>query len=166
MPPGSRMRLILASRSPQRRAILEQLGVSFTVAAPGGVEELESGLPEEVAIENARHKAVAVASSAPDALVLGVDTIVCIGTRIYGKPRDPAEADATLRALGGRRHSVISGVCLIESGAVRTAAATTIVELRPLERPLVDWYLASGEWRDRAGGYAIQGRGGALVARI
>jgi septum formation protein len=95
-----------------------------------------------------------------------VDTIVCIGTRIYGKPRDLAEADATLRTLGGRRHSVISGICLVEAGATRTAAATTIVQFRPFDRPLVEWYVASGEWRDRAGGYAIQGRGGALVARI
>ena len=75
-------------------------------------------------------------------------------------------ARATLERLAGRRHAVVSGVCLIEGGRSRTAAAQTLVEFRALEEPLIDWYLASGEWRERAGGYAIQGRGAALVAAI
>jgi septum formation protein len=158
-------RLILASRSPQRRAILEQLGIAFSVVVPE-VEELEAGPPHEIAIENAYRKAAIVAQDAADALVLGVDTVVCIGARMYGKPVDPAEARATLRALSGRRHAVISGVCLIEDGEQRTAAASTVVEFRALDDELIDWYLASGEWRDRAGGYAIQGRGAALIERI
>jgi septum formation protein len=155
--------LILASRSPQRRAILEQLGMRFSVQAPEGVVELETGRPEEVAVENARRKAAAITA---DALVLGVDTLVYAGTRIYGKPADAAQAGATLRALSGRRHAVISGVCLIAGGARRTASARTLVEFRPLGEALIEWYLASGEWRERAGGYAIQGRGAALVAAI
>jgi septum formation protein len=164
------MRLILASGSPQRGAILEQLGVEFTVVV-SGAEELEAGPPHEVAIENAYRKASAVAASTgitADAgtLVLGVDTIVSIGARVYGKPEDEADARATLAALSGRRHAVIGGVCLIEDGTARTAAATTTVEFRRLDEAVIDWYVASGEWRERAGGYAIQGRGAALVARI
>jgi septum formation protein len=159
-------RLVLASRSPQRRAILEQLGVDFSVQAPE-VEELEAGPPQEVALENAYRKAAAVAGEGSGGLVLGVDTVVSHGLRMYGKPGDAAQARDTLRALSGRRHVVISGLCLIgEDGRSRTAAESTVVEFRVLDDPLIDWYVSSGEWRERAGGYAIQGRGGALVARI
>jgi septum formation protein len=119
-----------------------------------------------VALENAHRKAAAVANDVPDKLVLGVDTIVSIGDRIYGKPASEAEAVATLRALSGRRHLVTSGLCLIAQGQARTAAASTTVFCRELEEPLIDWYVGSGEWRGRAGGYAIQGRGAALVERI
>jgi septum formation protein len=157
--------LLLASRSPQRRAILAQLGLQFTVQAPD-VEELEAGPPHEVAIENAYRKASAVAAGAPDALVLGVDTVVSLGAHLYGKPDDAAQARATLNALAGRRHAVVSGICLIEDGRSRTAAASTLVEFRALDERLLDWYMASGEWRERAGGYAIQGRGAALVLAI
>ncbi len=119
-----------------------------------------------MALENAYRKAAAVADDRPDALVLGVDTVVCLGAKIYGKPRDVAGARATLLALAGRRHAVISGVCVIEGGVTRTAGATTWVEFRGPDERLLEWYLASGEWRERAGGYAIQGRGAALVSRI
>jgi septum formation protein len=159
-------RLVLASRSPQRRAILEQLGIAFAVAVPG-IDEVEDGPPHEVALENAYRKAAAVAGEGSGGLVLGVDTVVSLGARMYGKPADPGEARATLSALAGRRHAVISGICLIdEDGRSRTAAAQTLVEFRALPEPLVEWYVASGEWRERAGGYAIQGRGAALVAAI
>jgi septum formation protein len=158
-------RLVLASRSPQRRAILEQLGVEFSVQVPE-VEEMEAGPPDEVALENAYRKASAISARSPGGPVLGVDTVVSLGTRHYGKPADPEQARATLRALAGRRHAVISGICLIEDGRTRTAAAHTWVQFRALDERLVDWYVASGEWRGRAGGYAIQGRGAALVAAI
>lgn len=157
-------RLVLASRSPQRRAILEQLGVEFTVRV-SDIAELETGPPHEVALENAYRKASAVAA-ASEGLVVGVDTVVSLGARLYGKPADADEARATLNALAGRRHAVISGVCLIENGNVRSAAAQTGVQFRALDDRLIDWYLATGEWRERAGGYAIQGRGAALVAGI
>jgi septum formation protein len=157
--------LVLASRSPQRRAILAQLGIAFSVQAPD-IEELDSGPPHEVALENAYRKASAVAGSVAEATVLGVDTVVSIGSRIWGKPADPEQAAATLRALGGRRHAVVSGLCLISDGAARTAAATTLVDFRALGESIIDWYVASGEWRERAGGYAIQGRGAALVEAI
>ena len=158
-------RLVLASRSPQRKAILEQLGIEFTGEVPD-VEELDSGPPHEVALENAYRKAQAVAPARREALVLGVDTVVALGSRIYGKPTGAGQARQTLLALSGRRHAVVSGLCLVDAGRGRTAATTTIVEFRPLDEWMIGWYLASEEWRDRAGGYAIQGRGAALIDRI
>jgi septum formation protein len=98
--------------------------------------------------------------------VLGVDTIVALGGQIYGKPADDAAARETLRALSGHRHAVLSGLCLIEGGRVRTAVSTTLVDIRALDDALLEWYLATGEWSGRAGGYAIQGRGAALVRSI
>jgi septum formation protein len=158
--------VILASGSPQRRAILEQLGVDFSVVVTG-IEELEQGPAEDVAAENACRKARAAAPGPPPGEpVLGVDTLVALDGRIYGKPADRAEAAATLRALDARTHRVVSGICLIEGGRERTAVAVTDVSFRPLGAAAVDWYLDSGEWRGRAGGYAIQGRGGALVESI
>jgi septum formation protein len=155
--------LILASGSPQRRAILEQLGVAFEVQVPH-VEELTHGEPRETVIENARRKTRAV--SAPDR-VIGVDTAVVLGERIFGKPRDADEAAGFLLALSGRRHEVMSGIALREpDGGERTDVAVTRVSMRPLEGPLLDWYLATGEWAERAGGYAIQARGAALVEAI
>jgi septum formation protein len=155
--------LILASGSPQRRAILEQLGVAFEVQVPQ-VEELTHGDPRETVIENARRKTRAV--SAPDR-VLGVDTAVVLGERIFGKPRDGDEAAGFLLELSGRSHEVMSGIALREpGGSERTDVAVTRVRMRPLEGPLLDWYLATGEWAERAGGYAIQARGAALVEAI
>jgi nucleoside triphosphate pyrophosphatase len=119
-----------------------------------------------VAVENARQKAMSVAPAAAGAVVLGVDTIVSLGGRIYGKPADGSQARATLRALSGRRHHVVSGLCLIGPDGAQTAAATTMVEFRELDERLIDWYADAEEWRGRAGGYAIQGRGAALVSRI
>ncbi len=120
----------------------------------------------EVVLENAYRKAASVAADHPGALDLGVDTVVHLDGRIYGKAADLEGARATLRALSGRRHQVISGMCLIEHGDHRTLAVTTRVEFRSLDDSLLDWYLGSGEWRERAGCYAIQGRGAALVAEI
>ncbi len=111
------MRLILASRSPQRRAILEQAGIPFEVV-PAGVEEVEQGDPEEVAAENARRKALAVAAlpEAAGAVVLGVDTVVALDGCLYGQPAGREEALATLGALSGRTHEVLSGVALATGG--------------------------------------------------
>jgi septum formation protein len=164
-------KLVLASGSPQRRAILEALGVAFTVAV-SGVEELAAGRPEEVAIENAVRKARAAAAGLDGGelyagqTVLGVDTLVALDERLYGKPGDRREAAATLAALAGRSHRVVSGVCLIEADGERTAAAITQVSFRPMSVAAIDWYLDTGEWQGRAGGYAIQGRGAALVESI
>ena len=165
-----RPKLILASASPQRRAILEQIGVPFEVR-PADVDELDAGPPAEVVLENAYRKAAAVSAAAEaDAAggvpILGVDTIVSLGSRIFGKPRDAAQAAEMLAALGGRRHVVHSGMCVIDRGRTRTAAAQTAVEFRALDRATIDAYVATGEWRGRAGGYAIQGVGAILVSRI
>jgi septum formation protein len=162
---AERPELVLASRSPQRRAILEQLGIAFSVVV-AGVEELEHGSPEEVAVENATRKASAVAALRPDALVLGADTLVYLDGTIYGKPADAEQAEQMLRALSGRRHTVLGGVCLIGPGQSRTAVASTHVQFRDLSGEVIQWYLESHEWRERAGSYAIQGRGAALVREI
>jgi septum formation protein len=153
--------LTLASRSPQRRAILEQLGVPFRVE-PADVEEAADGDPRALVLENARRKARAVSGSR----VLGVDTAVVLDGRVFGKPGDEAEAETFLRRLSGRTHEVLSGVVLREGSAERRDVALTRVRFRLLEQRDIAWYLESGEWRGRAGGYAIQGRGAALVAEI
>jgi septum formation protein len=150
--------ITLASASPQRRAILAQLGVPFEVR-PADIPELEDGDPATVALTNARRKAEAVEGEH----VLGVDTVVALDGRIHGKPADEDEARATLQALSGRTHEVWSGVCV---RGVGEAVVSTAVTFRELGEGWIEWYLASGEWRDRAGGYAIQGRGAALVTRI
>jgi len=122
-----------------------------------------------MAVENALRKARAVAKAdgplAP-ALVLGVDTLVALEGRIYGKPADEGHARETLRALSGSTHTVLSGVALIEDRQERTALAATEVVFRTLDEWSIDWYVALGEWRDRAGGYGIQGAGAALVREI
>jgi septum formation protein len=154
--------LILASGSPQRTAILEQLGVDFRVEVPE-VEELTEGVPRAVVVENALRKARAVEGG----LVLGVDTEVVHGGSVLGKPRDAEEAERSLSALSGAVHEVMSGIALRdEAMRERTDVAVTRVRFRALGRRDIDWYLASGEWRGRAGGYAIQGRGAALVEQI
>jgi septum formation protein len=162
--------LILASRSPQRRAILEQLGVAFRVEAPE-VEEFAKGDPRTLVRENALRKARAVAAEsgrehAPER-VLGADTAVVLDGRVFGKPADEAEAETFLRRLSGRTHEVMSGIALREpDGAERSDVAVTKVRFRRLESRDLAWYLATEEWRERAGGYAIQGRGAALVEEI
>jgi septum formation protein len=153
--------LTLASRSPQRRAILEQLGVRFEVVVPE-VEETEEGDPRGMVVENARRKASAVHGDP----VLGVDTTVALDGRSFGKPHDRDEAGRFLRALGGREHEVWSGFVLLRGGETITRAACTRVRFRTVTDDLLRWYLDSGEWRDRAGAYAIQGRGAALVEAV
>ena len=165
--------MILASRSPQRRAILEQLGVAFRVEAPE-VEELTEGDPRRLVRENAMRKARAVAARGERAAgagtgerVLGADTAVVLDGRVFGKPRDEREAETFLRRLSGRTHEVMSGIAVREpDGAERSDVAVTRVRFRRLEPPDLAWYLATGEWRERAGAYAIQGRGAALVEEI
>jgi septum formation protein len=145
--------------------------VPFTVC-PSGAEEVERGDPEEVASENALRKARAVRATGIPGVVLGVDTLVTLEGVIYGKPADEPSARETLRTLGGSTHRVLSGLALLlpragSSGAEeRTVSACTEVTLRVLEESLLDWYLATGEWRGRAGGYAIQGAGAALVRSV
>jgi septum formation protein len=157
-------RLVLASGSPQRRAILEALGVQFEVRV-SSVEEADEGPGAVVARENALRKALAVQGSAEE-VVLGVDTVVATDLELWGKPPNADAAAETLRGLSGRTHSVISGFALVGPEGVLAGDDTTLVAFRELDEATIAWYVASGEWEGRAGGYAIQGRGGALVRRI
>jgi septum formation protein len=159
--------LVLASASPQRSAILERLGVAFAVR-PTAVAEIERGDPEQVAAENAMRKArAAQRAGTPPEAVLGVDTLVTLAGHIYGKPADADQARATLRALSGVTHRVLSGVALLlPAGEERTTVVATEVSFRPLSEELLDWYVAAGEWRERSGGYAIQGKGSLLVSAV
>jgi septum formation protein len=162
--------LILASGSPQRRAILERLGVAFTVRVTD-VEELSEGDPVSVARENALRKARAALLPGEAEAVLGCDTLVTLDGAIYGKPPDEAAARATLTALGGRTHEVISGLALLLADAApevveRVVVARTRVTFRPIDEELLDWYVGTGEWRGRSGGYAIQGAGEKLAQKI
>jgi septum formation protein len=159
------MTLVLASRSPQRRAILQQLGVPF-LERPTDVVEQDAGDPEAVASENALRKALAAGANEGE-IVLGVDTLVATEVEIWGKPPNAEAAAETLRRLSGRTHAVVSGITLLRAGGdVQSATAITQVSFRALDDALVEWYVASGEWEGRAGGYAIQGRGAALVEGI
>jgi septum formation protein len=153
--------LTLASASPQRRAILGQLGLAFRVAV-AGVDELTSGDGRTLVLENAGRKARAVDGDP----ILGVDTDVVIDGEVLGKPDGAAEAAEFMRRLSGRTHEVMSGIVLRRAGEERAQVAVTRVRFRALDERQIAWYLSSGEWSDRAGGYAIQGRGAALVAEI
>ncbi|MDX6729352.1 MAG: nucleoside triphosphate pyrophosphatase [Baekduia sp.] len=161
-------RLVLASGSPQRRAILGDLGLDFDVR-PSGVAEEDEGAPRVVASENALRKALDVANGAgagADEVVLGCDTLVATELEIWGKPPNEAAARETLQRLSGRTHEVISGLVLVQAGDVRATTEITEVTFRELDDATIDWYLGFREWEGRAGGYAIQGRGAALIKRI
>jgi septum formation protein len=133
---------------------------------PADVDELDRGDPGAVALENALRKALAAQRPGDAEAVLGCDTIVVLDGVIYGKPPDAAAARRTLAALGGRTHEVLSGLAVLLPDEERTAVARTAVTFRALDEKLLDWSLASGEWRGRAGGYAIQGKGSALVTQV
>jgi len=151
--------LLLASRSPQRRSILEQLGIPFEVVEPD-YEEREGTGPRERAVGKAR--------SIPDGdrPVLGVDTEVLLDGRLLGKPADETEAEAMLESLGGRTHEVVSGLCLRTRAWEELHTETTRVTFRPFTPRDLARYVAAREWEGRAGGYAIQGLGAALVERV
>ena len=159
--------ILLASTSPQRRAILEQLGVPFEAVAPRYEESDASGTPpEELVRIHAAGKARSVAESAGDRPVLGVDTEVVLDGRVYGKPSTAEEAAEMLDALAGRTHEVLSGLCLLTPGWEAIEHEVTHVTFRELTPRDLAGYLATGEWEGRAGAYAIQGRGAGLVERI
>jgi septum formation protein len=159
--------LLLASTSPQRRAILEQLGIPFVAVPPRYEENDAPGAdPRELVREHAQGKARSIADGADDRPVLGVDTAVVLDGRMYGKPATAEEAAEMLDALGGRVHEVISGLCLVTPGWEVVEHDVTRVWFRPLTPRDIATYLSSGEWEGRAGSYAIQGRGAALVERI
>jgi septum formation protein len=157
--------LILASTSPQRRAILEQLRIPFEVVAPAYVEDDEVALDaSDLVRRHARGKARSV--HRPGRITLGVDTTVVLAGSVYGKPVDRANAVRMLSELSGRTHRVVSGLCLLDSESETVESESTEVTFRILTPAALETYLASGEWEGRAGAYAIQGLGGRLVERI
>jgi septum formation protein len=163
--PGRGLALVLASRSPQRREILGRLGVPFEVR-PSDARELDRGEPRALALENALRKARAARLPGRAEAVIGCDTIVALGGTVYGKPADAEQARATLSALSGATHEVISGLALLLPGEERTVLARTAVSFRALSPQELDDYVATGEWRERSGGYAIQRAGGGLVEAV
>lgn len=159
--------LLLASTSPQRRAILEQLGIPFDAIAPRYEEhDPPEADAEELVSRHALEKARSVAAEAGERPVLGVDTTVVLGGRIYAKPKDAGDAERMLEELSGRTHAVVSGLCLATRAWELVSAVATRVTFRPLTPRDLGRYVAAGEWEGRAGAYAIQGRGAALVERV
>jgi septum formation protein len=165
VPPSPPIRL--ASTSPQRRAILSQLGIPFEVVPPQYVEhDPPDADPVALVRAHAAGKARSVAADAEERPVLGVDTAVHLEGRVFGKPRGPDEAEEMLDALGGRTHEVVSGLCLVTPGWEVVEHEVTRVTFRPLTPRDLGLYVAAGEWEGRAGGYAIQGLGAGLVERV
>jgi len=159
--------LLLASTSPQRRVILEQLGIPYDAVAPEYVErDPPEADAERLVRDHALGKARSVAAQADGRPVLGVDTTVVLDGRIYAKPADAADAEQMLAGLAGKTHAVLSGLCLLTPEWEVVGAAATLVSFRALSRDDVAAYVATGEWEGRAGAYAIQGRGAALVERV
>ena len=159
--------LLLASTSPQRTAILEQLGIPHDVVAPAYEEHDPPGADAVELVEaHAREKARSVAALADDRPVLAVDTAVVLDGRVYGKPRGAEEAAEMLDALGGETHVVVSGLCLLTQAWEVVDHAATRVTFRALTPREIGFYVASGEWEGRAGAYAIQGLGAGFVERL
>lgn len=158
--------LILASASPRRRELLSQLGITFTVSAADIDETPHEGeAADAYVLRLAREKARAVAARHPGAWVLAADTTVALGPELLGKPRDAEEAKAMLSRLSGRTHEVHTGVAL--AGRHEEAlVARTRVTFRALSPGEIAWYAGTGEPLDKAGAYAVQGRGGFLVAAV
>lgn len=173
--------MILASGSPQRREILEKLGIEFEVVVPG-VEELTDGDPERLVVENARMKALAVGgegggpagsrvlgpppSPNSERLVIACDTDVVLDGEVLGKPADEREAWAYLERMSGRAHEVLSGLVVLDGGEERSGVERSVVTFKALSEAEKERYVAFGEWRGRSGGYAIQTLGSTLVARV
>jgi septum formation protein len=159
-------RLVLASASPRRLALLGQIGIIPDAVVAADIDEAPrlKETPRALALRLARAKAGAVAE--PDAVVLAGDTVVAVGRRLLGKPRDAAEARAFLQLLSGRNHRVLTGVAVAADGAVRTRVVETRVAFKALSETEIENYVESGEWRGKAGGYGVQGRAARFVVGI
>lgn len=165
--PITSTRLVLASASPRRRALLDLLGLEPEID-PADVDEdpLPGENPADHSLRLALEKARAVAARHPHRPVLGSDTVVEIDGESLGKPIDAADARSMLRRLSGREHLVHTGTALVLGSLDRTVLDTTIVRFRALDERLIAWYVAGGEPADKAGAYAVQGQGGLLVESI
>ena len=161
------MDLILASTSPARRALLDGLGLRYTVERPEVDEDVPSGTTVEDAVRMlALRKARAVAARHPEALVLGADQLAEVDGQVLGKPADRAEARAQLRSLLGRTHRLVTAVALVQGGGESLTVDTVVLGFHALSEEELELYLDSGEWEGCAGGYRIEGRGQALVATL
>ncbi|MGI9180126.1 MAG: Maf family protein [Longimicrobiaceae bacterium] len=159
--------LVLASRSPRRAELLERLRLKFEILVPDIDESfVDHEMPAGHAERLAREKAVAVAHRRPDALVVGADTIVVLGSDVLGKPRSETEAVEMLVSLSGREHEVFTGVAVAGQGRVESDLERVRVRFRNLSRRQCGEYVATGEPLDKAGSYGIQGFGSALVEEI
>lgn len=165
MTDSGRRRLVLASASPRRMDLLRQAGVEPDAVAPADIDEspLKDETPRLLATRLARQKAEKAAQTAPDALVLAADTVVAVGRRVLPKAETEGEARACLALLSGRNHKVLTGVAVWSEGSVSARLVETRVQFKRLSLAEIDAYVASDEWRGKAGGYAVQGRAGAFV---
>jgi nucleoside triphosphate pyrophosphatase len=163
------VRLILASASPRRLDLLARIGVTPDAVVPAEIDESvpKDELPRDHALRLAREKAQAVAAGEPDALVLGADTVVAVGRRILPKVEDEATLRACMALLSGRRHRVLTGVALAVPGkGLRERVVETMIAMKRLSPQEIDYYASHGEWRGKAGGYALQGYGEVYVRHI
>jgi len=160
-------RIILASASPRRAALLEQIGVEFSIQPADIDESVRDGETAQALVQRlAQAKADAVANNAVDALVIGSDTVVTLDDAIFGKPRDQAHAAAMLQQLSGRTHRVYSAVAIVAGDRQANRVSSSDVTMQPLRPEHISAYWASGEPRDKAGGYAIQGLGAVFVQHL
>lgn len=163
------MRLVLASASPRRLDLLARIGVEPDAVLPADIDESvpKGELPREHALRLAREKAMTVAALEPDALVLAADTVVAVGRRILPKVEDEETLRACMQLLSGRRHRVLTGVALAVPGSgLRERLVETVIAMKQLSREEIDYYASHGEWRGKAGGYALQGYGEVYVRQI
>ena len=163
------MRLILASASPRRLDLLARIGVVPDAVVPAEVDESvpKGELPRVHALRLAVEKGEAVARQEPEALVLAADTVVAVGRRILPKVEDEATLRACMALLSGRRHRVLTGIALAAPGVpTRTRMVETMIAMKRLSAEEVDYYAGHGEWRGKAGGYALQGYGEVYVRHI
>ncbi|HVL29642.1 MAG TPA: nucleoside triphosphate pyrophosphatase [Sphingomicrobium sp.] len=164
-----KMRLVLASASPRRLDLLARIGVHPDTIVPAEIDESvpKGELPREHAVRLAREKAAAVAATHDDALVLAADTVVAVGRRILPKVEDEATLRVCMALLSGRRHRVLTGVALAIPGkGMRSRLVETMIAMKRLSQQEVDFYAGHGEWRGKAGGYALQGYGEVYVRHI
>jgi septum formation protein len=164
---GKGHRIILASASPRRSALLARVGLAHE-ARPAEINETPrpGELPSRYAARLAQEKAEAVAAGAPEELVLGADTVVEIDGEALGKPADVGDAERMLTSLAGRTHRVTTAVALLGPGVSEAITVTSEVSMRSVPRGELEAYIAAGEWRGKAGGYAIQGMAAALVSEV
>jgi septum formation protein len=167
-PGPTQPRLILASASPRRLDLLRQIGIEPDAVEPADIDEtpLRAELPAQHAPRLAQGKAALVAARHPGAIVLAADTVVAVGRRILPKAEDEATARRCLALLSGRRHRVLTGLCVAAGTGTRLRTVESMVRFKRLSAAETDAYIASGEWHGKAGGYAIQGRAAMLVAAI